>query len=91
MRVLQMLQMLQRFFALATHKGKFETEEDFADTIVPCYDLESMMGILSFDYARCAWDLDGLHLLRWSCTSKTQKTRKRGESSGPFVINEKFR
>lgn len=25
-------------FALATHKGKFETEEDFADTIVPCYD-----------------------------------------------------
>lgn len=33
-----MLQMLQRFFALATHKGKFETEEDFADTIVPCYD-----------------------------------------------------
>ena len=38
MRVLQMLQMLQRFFALATHKGKFETEEDFADTIVPCYD-----------------------------------------------------
>ena len=38
MRVLQMLQMLQRFFALATHKGKIETEEDFADTIVPCYD-----------------------------------------------------
>lgn len=61
MRVLQMLQMLQRFFALATHKGKFETEEDFADTIVPCYDLERMMGILSFDYGRCAWDLDGLH------------------------------
>ena len=28
-----MLQMLQRFFALATHKGKFKTEEDFADTI----------------------------------------------------------
>lgn len=38
MRVLQMLQMLQRFFALATHKGKFETEEDFADTTVSCYD-----------------------------------------------------
>lgn len=38
MKVLQMLQMLQRFFVLATHKGKFETEEDFADTIVPCYD-----------------------------------------------------
>lgn len=56
MRVLQMLQMLQRFFALATHKGKFEMEEDFADTIVPCYDLERMMGILSFDYGRCAWD-----------------------------------
>ena len=53
--------------------------------------LDSMMCILSFDYARCAWDLDGLHLLRWSCTSKTQKTRKRGESSVPFVINEKFR
>lgn len=33
-----MLQMLQQFFALATHKGKFETEEDFADTIVLCYD-----------------------------------------------------
>ncbi len=78
MRVLQMLQMLQRFFALATHKGKFETEEDFADTIVPCYDLESMMGILSFDYARCAWDLDGLHLLRWSCTTKTQKKHGSG-------------
>ena len=47
-----MLQMLQRFFALATHKGKFETEEDFADTIVPCYDLERIMGDLSpyFDY-----------------------------------------
>ena len=38
MMVLQMLQMLQWFFALATHKGKFETEEDFADTIVSCYD-----------------------------------------------------
>ena len=51
-----MLQMLQRFFALATHKGKFETEEDFADTIVLGYDLKRMMGILSFDYGRCAWD-----------------------------------
>ena len=60
------------------YKGKFETEEDFADTIVPCYDLERMMGILSFDYARCAWDLDGLHLLRWSCTSKTQKNTEAG-------------
>ena len=49
-----MLQMLQRFFALATHKGKFETEEDFADTIV--LRLDSMTGILSFDYARCACD-----------------------------------
>lgn len=67
-----MLQMLQRFFALATHKGKFETEEDFADTIAVLR-LDSMTGILSFDYARCAWDLDGLHLLRWSCTTKKQK------------------
>ena len=50
-----MLQMLQRFFALATHKGKFETEEEFADTIVVLR-LDSMTGILSFDYARCAWD-----------------------------------
>lgn len=73
-----MLQMLQRFFALATHKGKFETEEDFADTIVPCYDLERMMSILSFDYGHCAWDLDGLHLLRGSCTSKTQKKHGSG-------------
>lgn len=73
-----MLQMLQRFFALATHKRKFETEEDFADTIVPCYDLECMMSILSFDYARCAWDLYGLHLLRGSCTSKTQKNTEAG-------------
>lgn len=35
---MRVLQMLQRFFALDTHKGKFETEEDFADTIVPYYD-----------------------------------------------------
>ena len=73
-----MLQMLQRFFALATHKGKFETEEDFADTIAPCYDLERMTGILSFDCARCAWNLDELHLLQWSCTSKTQKNTEAG-------------
>ncbi len=39
-----------------------------------------MMSILSFDYARCAWDLDGLHLLQWSCTSKTQK--KHGSGGG---------
>nr|DAQ22610.1 MAG TPA: hypothetical protein [Caudoviricetes sp.] len=37
-----------------------------------------MMSILSFDYARCAWDLDGLHFLRWSCTSKTQKNTEAG-------------
>ena len=73
-----MLQMLQRFFALATHKGKFETEEDFADTIAPCYDLERMMGILSFDCARCAWNLDELHLLRWLCVLPTIKNTEAG-------------
>ena len=75
-----MLQMLQRFFALAKDRnmGKFDSEEDFADTIAPCYDLERMMGILSFDCARCAWNLDELHLLQWSCTSKTQKNTEAG-------------
>lgn len=38
MRVLQMLQMLQRFFALATQKRKFETEGAFADATTLCYD-----------------------------------------------------
>lgn len=91
MSVLQMLQMLQRFFALATHKGKFETEEDFADTIVPCYDW----------IARRAFSSSithAVHGIRTGCTFcdghvplKHKKTRKRGESSVPFVINEKFR
>ena len=42
------------------YMGKFDSEEAFADYIISeCYDLDSMMGNLSFyfDYTRCAWDL----------------------------------
>ena len=83
--------MLQRFFALATHKGKFETEEDFADTIVPCYDLERMRAFSP----SIAHAVHGIRTDYTFCNGhvplKHKKTRKRGESSVPFVINEKFR
>lgn len=49
-----------------------------------------MMNILSFDYARCAWDLDGLHLLRGSCTSKTQKNTEAGGKLRAFCNKRKI-
>ena len=51
--------------------------------------LDNVMGILSFDYARCAWDWDGLHLLQWSCTSKTQKNTEAGWKLRAFCNKRK--
>ena len=73
------------------YKGKFETEEDFADTIVPCYDWTTWRAFSpSITHA--------VHGIWTDCTFcnghvplKHKKTRKRGESPVPFVINEKFR
>lgn len=90
MRVLQMLQMLQRFFALATQKRKFETEEAFADVTTLCYDrvvwwacsppiTNAVHGIWT-DYTFC----DG-HVYRWT------KNTGAGWKPRAFCHKRKFR